>query len=228
MKKTLSAIVCTGSAAALLLVTSVADAQIRIGGGRGMSIGQPYGGGYYGGGYGSGYGYGPGSYGAPGVGIGNRGFYGPGNYGYNNGVRYGTGYYNQPGYGTGYYNQPGIVAGTPAPSAYQSLYPPQAAPNTTQGAPNQQFNDGRGRIVVIVPPNAQVFWNGTPSNLTGESRRYSTLPLASDGAMQRFEARWTGPDGQAVSQAREIRAMPNTTVTVDFTHSDADKTPATK
>src|SRR5882724_6223505 len=95
MKKSLSVLVCLSSAAALLVVASVADAQVRIGGGRGgIGIGRPYGG-YYGGGYGySGYGYGPGYYGlGPGVGaqLGN-----PGYYGYGNGIRYGTGYYGQP------------------------------------------------------------------------------------------------------------------------------------
>jgi len=228
MRKTISAIVCGSSLAALLLFTPLADAQIRIGRG-GVGIGNygPGYGGYYGSGYGysgygnSGYGYGPGYYGPnrgvmPGYGYGN-------NYGYNNGIRYGTGNYVQPG----------PVVGTPAP-AYQSLYPPQAIPNVpqpsgTQPIANQAFNDGRGRIVVIVPPNAQVFWNGTPSTLTGDTRRYSTLPLSADGAMQKFEARWTGPNGQTVSQTRDIRVMPNATVTVDFTHSDADqKIPASK
>jgi len=238
MKKPRLAIVSL-SAAALLIMTSAADAQVRIGGGRGF--GAPYGG-YYGGGAGYG-GYGPGyiglgrgigvTVGTPGYGYGNYGYgnygagnYGYRNYGYGNGVRYGTGYYNQPG--VTYYNQPGVIAGTVAPSTTQSLYPPQGIADSTAGASAQQFNDGRGRVVVIVPPNAQVFWNGTPSTLTGDMRRYSTLPLGADGAMQRFEARWTGPDGQVVSQAREIRAMPNTTVTVDFTHSDAEKTPASK
>jgi hypothetical protein len=221
MKKALSTIVCMSSAVALLVLTPVVDAQVWVGGGRGgvgigTNYGRPYGG-YYGGGYGyGGYGYGPGYYGVGrGVGItlGSPGYYGYGNYGYGNGMRYGTGYYGQPG----------VAVGTPAPSTSQAFYPPQGIADATQAIPTPTFNDGRGRILVIVPPNAQVFWNGTPSTLTGDTRRYSTLPLTGDGAMQKFEARWTGPDGQPVSQTRNIRAMPNTTVTVDFTHSDADQ-----
>jgi len=218
MKRALSAIVCLSfGAIAYFGLPSTADAQIRIGGGRGIGVGTPYYGrpygGYYGGaygGYGSGY-YGPGLY-APGVGV--MGGY-PGYYG--TGARYGTGYYNQPG----------VVAGTMAPSTYQSNYPPQQNPGVATAIPNQPASDGRGRIMVIVPPNAQVTWNGTSSALTGDIRRYATLPLAPEGATQKFEARWTGPNGQTVSQTREVRVMPNTSVTVDFTRPETnEKLPA--
>ena len=213
MKKVMSTAVCIGAALSFLTLPSDAGAQVgvRIGGGRGgIGIGSPYYGRPYGGYYGGGYGYGPGGYygrGGVGIGIGAPGYYG---YGMRNGY--------------GYYAQPGVVVG--GPSAYQSLYPPVIA-DPAPGVADATFNDGRGRVVVIVPPNAEVWWNGTRSTLTGNTRRYSTLPLSADGAVQKFQARWTGPDGQLVTQTREVRAMPNTTATVDFTRPQSDeKTPA--
>jgi len=223
MKRTISSVSCIVGAALLfftLAPQSQAQIGIRIGGGGGGGFypgGNNYGRSYYGNGYsnyGRGYGYGPGSlYGPSGVGIGigvNSG-YGVNRYGVNN----------------GYYSQPNIIGGTTSTyQGYQSYYPP-----TDVGAPvnytNSTPNDGRGRIVVNVPANAQVFWNGSQSTLTGSTRLYGTLPLSPDGSVQRFEARWTGSDGQPVAQTREVRAMPNATVTVDFTRPQADvRTPA--
>ena len=63
----------------------------------------------------------------------------------------------------------------------------------------------------------------------GSTRSYVTLPLTAEGVIQKFDARWTGPDGQPVSQTREVRAMPNATVTLDFMQPEADgKAPAAK
>jgi len=234
MKKTMSAVLSLGcAAAALLMLPSTSDAQVgvRIGGGGrgGVSIGnpgygRPYGGGYggYGGGYGRGY-YGPGSYGGGyyGGGYGPGRFYGPGS---GIGISIGNpGYYNNYGVGNGYVVQPNVVVGAPATS--QAFYPPAAVvPNVADQAPA----DGRGRVVVVVPPNAEVWWNGTKSTLTGDTRRYATLPLSADGSMQTFQARWIGPDGQPVTQTREVRVMPNTLTTVNFTRPETDpqKTPA--
>jgi len=209
MKKGLSRFVALGCAAlAFLTLTSVCNAQIGIRVGRGGGI-YP-GGGYYGGSpyYGGGYGYGP-YYGAGrGVGVNIGGYPGYGGYGY-----------GSPGYGVRYGTQPGVI--NTGPLTTQSFYPPAngpVAPNVGMPSPN----DGRARVVVTVPANAQVFWNGSPSTLTGSTRYYTTLPLTPEGAMQRFEARWMGQDGQPVSQIRDIRAMPNATVTVDFTRPEAE------
>jgi hypothetical protein len=125
---------------------------------------------------------------------------GLGGYGYGGG--YGSGYYG----GNSYY-------GSAAPvQSYQSLYPP----SDDIGSIPAYSDNGRGRIEVRVPPNAQVFWNGSPSSLTGPTRFYSTLPLGPAGAPQSFEARWTDANGQVVSQTRTVQAMPNQSVTVDF------------
>ncbi len=181
---------------------------------------------YYGNrsGYGSGYGgFGYGGYGyGNGLGLGVGGLY-LGRGGYNNGYGYNNGFgYNNPGfaYSAPSYNSvgPSIVYGdSGVPSTVnQSFYPSDVSGFSPSN------DSGRGTIVVTVPSNADVLWGGSRSTLTGPTRMFSTLPLDANGAMQSFEARWTGPDGQAVTRTREIRAMPNTTVVIDFTKATGD------
>jgi len=89
--------------------------------------------------------------------------------------------------------------------------------------------NGRGTVVVNVPGNAEVTWNGSRSASYGPVRYYTTLPLSDGGATQKFEARWTGSDGNTVTKTREIQAKPNEMVTVDFnsdTGNGVNATPA--
>lgn len=176
---------------AVLCLPAVSEAQFR-----GRGYGGGYGGRYYGGGYGYGrYGSGYGGYRSGGyVGIGN-GYYG----GYQNG------YYNN-----GAYYAPAVIDSQPVNPSYQSFYPP-----TSNGTP-AQTSDGTALITVTLPANAQLTWNGLASSAMGPTRLFRTAPLGADGAMQTFQARWAGPDGQAVTQSREVRVMPNGAVTVDF------------
>jgi len=172
--------------------------------------------GYYGGnryGYG-GYGYNGLGYGLAGFGLGyglgsglGYGGYGLGGYGYGGGI--GSGYYGGNSYyGNSYYSNAAPV------QTYQSLYPPSDNGGTIPDP--VYFENGRGRIEVHVPANAQIFWNGAPSALTGPTRLYATVPLGPAGAQNTFEARWTDANGQVVSQTRTVQAMPNQSVTVDF------------
>jgi len=189
--------------------------QAQLFGRRGFGGGGYGYGGYGYGGYGSGWGY-PGSYGGgwgPGYGYGTRYSY-PG---YNNNA-----YYSSTPNGT--FNQP-VYNGTT--SSYQSFYPPMANGAISQSADpcccggsgtmqTSAVNQGSGTLVVNVPENAQLFWNGTtPMVGTGTSRRFT---LQSNGGTQRIEARWTGPDGNTVTQTRDVTARPNDTVTIDFTN----------
>lgn len=161
--------------------------------------------GYYGGNrYYGGYGYGGYGYGGYGLGYGLAGF-GLG-YGLGSGLGYGLG-----GYGGGYYGGNNYYGNSAPMQGYQSFYPP----SDNGGIPAYSDN-GRGRIEVHVPPTAQVFWNGSPSSLSGPTRFYTTLPLGPAGAPQTFEARWTDANGQVVSQTRTVQAMPNQSVMVDF------------
>jgi len=188
----------------------------RAGGGRVVTggnrayAGRNYSRGYYGGG--RSYGYGGLGYGLAGFGLGyGLGSYGLGGYGLGG---YGLGGYGLGGYGggynTGYYGN-NYSYGAAAPvQGYQSFYPPD------DGSMPAVSENGRGHITVIVPPSAQVFWNGSPSTLFGPTRLYSTLPLGPQGATQTFEARWTDANGQVVSQTRTVQVLPNQSVTVDF------------
>jgi len=166
---------------------------------------------YYGGGrYGynnNGLGYGLAGF-ALGYGLGSGvGGYGLGGYGLGGyGLGYGNGYYGGNSYyGNSYYSNAAPV------QTYQSFYPP-----SDNVAVPAYSDNGRGRIEVYVPANAQIFWNGAPSALTGPIRAYLTVPLGPAGASNTFEARWTDANGQVVSQTRTVQAMPNQTVTIDF------------
>ena len=76
--------------------------------------------------------------------------------------------------------------------------------------------------MVNVPANAEVTWNGSRSAAYGPVRYYTTLPIDNNGnTTQKFEARWTGSDGQTITRTREIQARPNETVTIDF-NSETD------
>lgn len=119
---------------------------------------------------------------------------------------------------------------TQQPNVTQSFYRAQGG-NLTPSAAFPALTDGRGRIVLNVPANADVSWNGLRGSVKGSTRSYVTTRLTAEGVIQKFDARWTGPDGQPVSQTREIRAMPNTTVTLDFLQpapAAEEKAPAAK
>jgi len=185
-------------------IAAVAKAQFGRGGFGVGNYGRPYVGG-------PGIGYGGYGVGYPGAAIGGIGRPYYGNYGYGN---YG---YNTYRPGT-FYSQPVVTA----PTTNRSYYPPQAV-NATVTAPT----DGRARIVVQVPPNAEVWWNGSHSSTSGSTRVFNTLPLSSEGAVQKFDARWMTQNGQVATQTREVRVMPNSAVTVDFMHSAATGTAPT-
>lgn len=210
------------AAVALLAFPAVSEAQVRIGIGSG-------GGGWGNPGWGN-PGWGGGGWGNPGWGSGyGRGYYGPG-YGNRSGISIGigSGGYYGPG---GYYQRgytPYIGSSTFSPSTNfvvpsgstqtYSAYQPAA----TSSGSNQ---DGTASITVHVPPHAEVFWNGSRSTLSGEYRRFRTLPLSQQGTTQTFQARWQGPDGQMVTQTREVQVTPNEHFTVDFTQNDQQGQP---
>jgi hypothetical protein len=197
---------------------------------------QLFGRGRRGGGVGSGYGgYGYGGYGY-GSGWGNAGYYGGGGPGVGVGVGYGNrypAYYSNSFYTTPMTVTNGQTIANGAASTYQSFYPPTVngvvgqsndpccctGSGTTQTA---GVNQGGGTLVVNVPENAQLFWNGTtPMVGNGASRRFI---MQADGTTQRIEARWTGPDGKTVTQTRDVVGRPNDTVTVDFNSNGVNGT----
>lgn len=195
---------------ACMLVPSLGEAQaIRFG----------TGGGYRSGGWGPnpGYGYRGWGYGSPyygGYGYG-RGYYQPGfSINLGTGYPYRGGYYSTPGtyYSTPTYVQSApAIATVPSTSTYQSFY----APSSTYAT-----NDNSASVTVIVPENADVWWNGQYSSLRGTTRRYQTSPMGSEGSSQLFQARWVGPDGQQVTQSRRVQVTPNGNFVIDFTRPE--------
>jgi hypothetical protein len=168
-------------------------------------------------------GYGNGGYGY-GSGWGNPGYYGGG---WGPGVSIGIGNTYPAYYNNGYYRSGPAISSQPVvngtTSTYQAFYPNMNNGVVSQagdacGATPMQMagaNQGGGTLVVNVPENAQLFWNGTtPMVGNGGSRRFT---LNADGTTQRIEARWTDTEGKTVTQTRDVTARPNDTVTVDFT-----------
>ena len=187
--------------------TTEAQVSVRVGGGY---SGRPYQGGY-GGGYYGGYRSGVS------IGIGNP------HAGYYNNGYYNNSYYNNSYYNNGYYNvapsvivtQPGVVI----QSGYQSFYPPTGEASGFAPAPS---NDNTASIVVMVPANAELWWNGSAVSGVGDMRRFRTSSLGADGGTQQFQARWRGADGQVVTQTREVRVSANGAFTVDFNQPAAN------
>jgi uncharacterized protein (TIGR03000 family) len=160
------------------------------------------------GGYGGGYG-GRGYYGGSGISIGIGGYgYGSG-YGYGRGYYapyYGSGYYASPyGYGNSYYAQPAYGDGIIS-AGYQSLYPPSGAVQT---------NASRAMVHVVVPPNAQVFFDDSPTSQTGPDRTFMTGPLEPGTYSYNISARWM-ENGKERRENRSVRVTPGQTAEVNF------------
>jgi uncharacterized protein (TIGR03000 family) len=188
--------------AALIFSAGQTVAQHHSGGGQGSgghgwsgggSQGHP---GYYGG-----YGWGNPSY--------YRGdYYYPGYYGYGGYGRYGYPYYGNYGYGYypnyGYYNYRGNYYG----ATYS--YGAYSAPATDEGA----------HMRVIVPPDAQIWFDGTPTTQTGSVRSFDSPPLT-PGRRFTYEirAQWR-EDGRDVTQTRRVAVHAGDAVTVDFTQPE--------
>jgi len=218
------------AALALVLLPDTSDAQFRGGyrggyrGGIGIGVGRGFGG-YsgYGGyrGY-SGYG-GYGGYGGyrPYLGSGFYGSYYPRSYG-----GYSTGYYSTPGYS--YYSAPSYSYYTPSysyantpsisgfggtPESYQSFYPPESA------------NDNIVHVRVSVPsPDAEVWFEGTPTQQRGVTREFESPELAPGRSYTyHIRARWMD-NGQMRDETRALKVQPGQFMTVDFNRPDTTAT----
>ena len=87
---------------------------------------------------------------------------------------------------------------------------PQAAKDVT--AP-----EGVARITVIVPADAEVFFDGNPTKQTGTQRVFDSPPLK-PGSRYTYSvrARWTA-DGRPVDQTRSVPVRAGAQIRVDFT-----------
>jgi len=207
---------------ALLLVVGTAEAQRRGGGGGFGGMGGGWGGFSPGGSYGGwggnwgGYNMMPSNYGYNNYGWGNSGYlggrtYNP-NYGYGGnawGPAYGANYVG-PGYvNNGYYpgvvSSPGYFAANQGTNQSQSFY----------SGPGQQQNNS-AVVHVMVPPDAQVWFDGQETRQRGSERIFFSPPL--DQGMNysySIKAAWN-QNGQQVQQDRTVRVTPGQEVTVNF------------
>jgi uncharacterized protein (TIGR03000 family) len=181
----------------LLAAASDAFAQRRGGGGRGGARGGYYGGrGYYGRGY-----YGGAYYG----GLGWYGGYYP-YYGYG----YSPGYYGSSPY---YYTAPSTSVPYYTDSATQAAPVAQAGATTT----SQSFYlDPNASTVNVMVPNAdaQVWFDGAPTQQRGMERTYHTPALQQAGTYT-IKARWM-ENGNPVDRERTVRVQPGRPARVDF------------
>lgn len=203
-RRTLIAL-CAVALSAVLLLPEVSSAQFFGRGGRGfggIGIGN-YGGGWgnYGGWGGN---YGGFGYSAPGYWGGNP-YYGgtwSGNY-----VTPGNWYYNPQPYN---YSSPMFYGNYGATVSTQSAYPPD-------GRSQMPVDRNRAMIDVHVPSNAQVMFDGSPTQQQGPERRFMTPPL-DPNSQYTYEvtAKWTDQNGQERRESRTVRLTPGQTSQVNF------------
>ncbi len=194
---------CAAALSAVLLLPDVSSAQFRgLGGGLlGGGLGN-YGGLNTGGWYGGWGGY-------------------PGNYAAGWGGNYGNwgGNYIMPGYGYNTYSNPQpynysspIFYGNYYPGTVgvsQSYYPPMGQ---MQGATSAN----RAFIDVRVPANAQVFFDGSPTQQRGMERQFMTPPLERGSHYTyRVKAQWM-QDGKKREATKTVQLTPGQTSNVNF------------
>jgi uncharacterized protein (TIGR03000 family) len=108
--------------------------------------------------------------------------------------------WSSPAYDSGYYGSDGGVT-SPNPDVY--------SPAITQP-------DTRAQIIVNVPADAEIWFEGTKMTSTGSVRQYTSPPLT-PGTRYTYEvrARWT-ENGQEVTQTQEVKVAAGTNVNVKF------------
>jgi uncharacterized protein (TIGR03000 family) len=214
------------AAGALAFVASPVDAKGRGGGGGGRGGGGGFrggGGGFRGGsfrggsfrggnfGRGFGRGFGFGGVGLWGLGYGLYGGYPSYSYGY-------SGY--TPYYG---YSSPAYADYTPYYSVDSSAYYPpttSAAPSAGAAAADngQTAADNKARLLLMVPENAEVWFEGQKTTASGPQREFISPTLTTgDVYSYTIRVRYTGADGKVVDDNRTIHVKANDKVSIDFT-----------
>jgi uncharacterized protein (TIGR03000 family) len=174
--------------------------------GRGYNFGLGYGYGLFG------LGYGLGSYGRYGLGYGlGYPYYGYGYrwpyYRYNLGWYGGFYPYSYYGYNASPYY--GYSSSYPAPTDYGTATAQSQTPSPPQ--------DNMAHLLVIVPEDAELWFNGTKTKQTGPQREFVS-PELTPGKHYSYEvkARWQ-ENGKIVEQVRTAHVQANSWQTLDFT-----------
>lgn len=227
MKRKLFLLAIPVALAALLAAPAISEAQrFGLGVGRG---GVSFGSGPGWGGYGSGYGWGGPAYGGGGHGYGWGNTYGGLGWGSGyglggHGYGLGSGYYSPGYYGSGYghlapgyyssapsyYSGSGQVAGGIQQTGYQSFYPPS-------GDMMGQQDPSRAYVHVMVPANAEVLFENTPTQQRGPERMFVT-PQLEQGHRYSYTitARWQDQNGKTVNRTKTVSLEPGRTVHAQF------------
>jgi uncharacterized protein (TIGR03000 family) len=186
-----------------------------LGLGYGFALGYGLGYGLNYGAFGRGYGLGYGAYGVNGLGLGYSGY----------GLAYGMGYpYYGYGYGSGGYLYPygGNYVQVPYYGGGSTLYDMPVANNyTNYYSPSTQTQkppkDDKAHLLVVVPENAELWFNGTKTKQTGKEREFVSPVLKPDKRYSyEVKASWQ-ENGKTVEQVRKIPVQANDWKPVDFT-----------
>ncbi len=136
------------------------------------------------------------------------------------GVRLGIGIGLPIGYPYPYYGSPVYVQ--PAPVYVQAA---PAAPTPQPLPPPSDQADGRARLQILVPADAEVWLNGSPTTQRGEQRLFESPALAPGRDYQyEIRARWT-ERGRAVDRTRTVGVRADARVVVDFGQAEAVPAP---
>jgi uncharacterized protein (TIGR03000 family) len=140
---------------------------------------------------------------------------------------WGWGWYGWP-YGVGYwpaynYLTPTVVDNSsyyytpPVVDTDLSTAPGYEGPLPISEAPPQ---DGMAHLMVRVPADAQLSFDGTPTQQTGPQREFVS-PTLTPGQDYTYEikARWT-EDGKTVDRTRTVHVRANDWISVDMTQPD--------
>jgi uncharacterized protein (TIGR03000 family) len=97
-----------------------------------------------------------------------------------------------------------------------TLYGSSEASEPSADAPPAAIPDQRAHVTVTVPPNAQVWFNGTLTTSTGSDRHFDSPPLTS-GRQYTYDVRATwNQDGQPVTQEQKVTVTAGAYVSAVF------------
>ncbi len=96
----------------------------------------------------------------------------------------------------------------------------RAAAPTAPGTKDSPRSEGPARIWLRVPRNAQVWFNGQSTTLTGRHRRFlSPTLLPGKSYSYSIRVRWM-KEGKAVEEERNVEFRAGESVPIDFTRPD--------
>jgi uncharacterized protein (TIGR03000 family) len=129
---------------------------------------------------------------------------------------YGPGWYGGTYYGGTPYYYPDNAANVPMITGSQSFYPPDANVG--------RMNDNSAAIMVRVPADAKLTFDGKATTQTGQ-QRFFTTPALEPGKTFTYEvqATWTDNDGQPVTRTREVQVRANQQAQVNFMQTQSQE-----